>query len=222
MGNLVAVLGENLKNQPWELPAWKGDIRPYGEEMILKVKQAGRDTLPTEPLHIWEYPIAKYEYLVAIDPSSGMHQGDPAAIQITRGGGLQVAEMLIEKRSPEEQLRIAVWLCEFYNEATLAVEVNGGPGAYIMQRLTESDIYRNLWRDMYTGLSGYFNRKDVREKSIAWLQESLKNGYQMMRSLRMREQLEAFESNGPADDDLVHTFLIAHYCMYNRFYTAWK
>lgn len=218
MNHTPEVMAEAISKQRWELPAWFGNLWIENNAMIFKTKVTAPKSLPLEPLHIWEYPHPGGNYTVAIDPSAGTPHGDDAAIQIVRNGGIQVAEMLMEEsehRYPEEQLRVAIWLAEFYNNATLVVEVNGGVGAFLLERL-ERIGYKHLWRSMYDGQRGWLSTRKSREESVQFLQEGMRTGYPFMRSFRMREQLDAFTGKGRAKDDLVSAFLIAYYCAHHR------
>lgn len=218
MNHTPEVMSEAFGKQRWDAPAWFGNLWIENNAMIFKTKMTVPKTIPLEPLHIFEYPHPGGNYTIALDPSAGTPHGDDAAIQIVGHGGIQVAEMLMEEseqRYPDEQLRIAIWLAEFYNNASLVVEVNGGVGAFLLERL-ERIGYKHIWRNRYDGQLGWLTTKKSRGEAIRFLQEGIHSGYPFMRSLRMREQLEAFTGDGPAKDDLVSAFLIAFYCSHNH------
>jgi hypothetical protein len=215
---------EQIGKQPWDAPAYRADLFCYNSEMVLKSKRLTGKAFPTEPLHIWEYPHPGGGYAVAIDPSAfACDKGDPAAIQVVRYGGVQVAEMLLVDRQPEEQLRIAVWLAELYNDAVLVVEMNGGVGAYMNQRLDRIG-YGRIWRNPSTGMWGWTTTKQSKREAVRTFQDSLNAGAPIMRSFRLREEL--MQSNGDhshsTQDDLTMAFLLAHHCVLNQHYALMR
>lgn len=208
----AVMFSEQLAKQPWSLPYWVGgmmffehipgvavtNIRPW-----IKSKE-----LPTEELHIWEMPIPQNLYVVSLDPSTG--DRDPAAIQVVDYQGRQAAESLMPTRLPFQQLLTAIWLAEFYNNAILVIERNGTVGDAVLHWAIERG-YKNIWEDRRWGKGFYLTTK-IRSEAIKECQQSLKFGEPILRSYRLREQIEAFEKDGPPDDDLVISFVEAHYC----------
>ncbi len=85
------------------------------------------------------------EYAIGCDPSLGLDDGDPAAIQIIdRGNGRQVHEEIL-KRPPDLLADRLAELNAQYNDAWLIVERNG-PGIATVRKLIEMGLDHRVYK----------------------------------------------------------------------------
>lgn len=202
----------NLNMQPWSSPFWVADVIPTREyDGGMRIIPWGKHELPDMPLWIWEMPVPDRAYTVALDPS---FKRDPAAIQVVDFRGSQVAEMLYSSWNS------AIWLAEFYNNASLVIEMNG-PGVSAFDYLRHR--YKNIWYDQCGELNqpgpGFTLHGHSRKRIIWQFQQSMVLPEPILHSTRMRQQLMAFFDNDrECEDDLVISFLEAHYCSQMKTY----
>ena len=195
---------ESLEKQPWSNPIWVGEI---SDNPSLMIEPCRPDRLSEEfPLHIWEFPKAGGTYTVAVDPSMGRENRDPAAIQIIGDWGQQAAEVLLRNIDPQGQAEIAMWLGHLYNNALIVVEVNGF--GIVLWQLMEHR-YKNLWNDSCVngGFTTTLRRKQIMIQSMNM---ALKMGEPFLHSKRLREEMVTFGQVRNEQDDLLMAMLIAH------------
>ena len=195
---------ECLEKQPWSNPIWVGEI---SDSPSLMIEPRRPDRLDEEfPMHIWEFPKAGGTYTIAIDPSMGRENGDPAAIQVIGDWGQQAAEVLLRNIEPRGQAEIAMWLGRLYNNAFMVVEVNSF--GIVLWQLMEHR-YKNLWNDSCVngGFTTTLRRKQIMIKSMNM---ALKIGEPFLHSKRLREEMVAFGRSRDEQDDLMMAMLIAH------------
>jgi hypothetical protein len=208
MTQVALEISWDLNSQPWSDPYWAGDIPVCSGVAIPNIVSCRSGKLLESPLRIWDMPRALARYTLAIDPSSGKEFGDPAAIQIVDASGLQVAEMLLRNADLGDQHRVIEWLGYFYNEATLAIEVNSF-GLILMQMIQEHK-YPNIW--VQGNYQGWLTTCKTRDLIISNMQKALREKRPVMRSRRLREQLQAYRGDGLPEDDLLMAMLIAYQC----------
>lgn len=213
MGNVACEISWNLYGQPWSDPEWVGDIGMVQGKASPEIQpnDSGNTSIDRYPLYIWEMPERKVKYTVAVDPSMGRESGDPAAIQVVDPFGRQIAEVLLRDRSLQEQCVVATWLGNFYNVATIVIEMNGIGGVLFTEAEKRME-YKNLYHERLS-IPGFTTTCKTRDAMIRKMQDSLKNGRPILRSRRMREQFQPYRGDGSAEDDLLMSMLIAHYCV---------
>lgn len=200
--NSEQIIRDISRTQPWRDPAWVGKIA-FGS--CFSIKPGTGNLSPS--LHIWEMPHSMGAYTVALDPSlTGERHGDPAAVQVL-WGRTQVAECLFPPINFSDQVAAAVWLADFYNEATLVIESSGLPE--FMMEQAERSGYANLWGDgnRSTGL------KMSAKTRGAWLDfliDLSRTGEPLLRSKRLQAELFGSVYEGDrTSHDLTDAYLVA-------------
>jgi len=204
-----------LEKQPWSLPFWVGTVMtrpdlPYDPIFRIRPWKDSGAYLMDDPLHIWEMPLPGQGYIVALDPSFSGE--DSAGIAVVDYRGRQVAEARDEGKDLFPQVNAAVYLAQFYNEARLVIEENG-PGGMAVHWAKER--YSYLWRERTSSgpEGGFYTTSKNRERMIECFHESLKWGNHLLRSLRLRAELDHSKTGeGRCTDDLTMAYMIAHYC----------
>lgn len=207
MQTLAEEVAKGIESQPWAVPVWSGNLNQGGISLRLCNPDRRNDQL-----HVWKMPEQHIRYTVAIDPSMGIKTGDPAAIQVVTDWGSQVAEMLLENAGIEEQAAASVWLADFYNEASLAVEVNGF-GCTLLDLINMRYRYKNVWCNK-RHQEGFMMTAWNREQMVKTIQGGFRMGEPMMHSLRLKQQLNSFTEPRPdsSADDLFVAMGIAVFC----------
>jgi hypothetical protein len=199
------VISELLDKQPWEKPKWVGEVS-HGSSFMIQSSPPER--MDEEfPLHIWEMPEYGESYTVAVDPSSGRKNGDPAAIQVVSSFGRQVAEVLLKNVELPAQLQTSIWISYFYNYAMLVIEINGF--AAMAGKYVEDMGYKNIWHDSAIK-PGFMTTEKRSNMLINRFHSSLKMESPFLRSKRLLSELKSYTENGPSQDDLTSAMLIAH------------
>lgn len=129
----------------------EGDFKvEYPENDKECFEQSGRPVVSADLLKVIckpNDPIAGHDYLIIADPSAGLQQGDPAAIQvIDLYTGRQAREIEVRKR-PDLLAQDIADLSDEYNGALIVVEVNG-VGLACVQELERLGYGDRLFRQL--------------------------------------------------------------------------
>jgi len=96
-------------------------------------------------LHVWEQPKQGSSYLIGVDVSEGLIDGDESAIQVLETPSMAQVARWSGLISPDDLADMAGWLGHHYNTAAICVEVNG-PGYATNLRLAKQLYYPLLYR----------------------------------------------------------------------------
>lgn len=194
------VLQDLIESQQWRDPAWGGIIYDEGRFSISPFTNESKQV----PLWIWEMPQEGVAYTLAIDPSfSSKHGADPSAVQILRGSG-QAAEVRMQGGNVLEQMRAVYWLGNFYNWASVVVEMNG-PGDTLFHMLRMQG-YKNLWHERVTR-PGWTTTHSAR---MVMSGQFLSLSVSGQRALRSRRLLEEMQAAAAGDDQASHDLMDAY------------
>lgn len=112
-------------------------------------------------LLVWEKPQPGVQYAMGVDTAHGIG-GDNSCIQVLAHPGYrQVAEWSDNQTGPKELAAVIETIARWYNEAVVAVEVNGGSGLLCNSTLWET--YSNLYRWEY-----FDKAKQAETQRIGW------------------------------------------------------
>ena len=202
-------LKQRIEEQPWSDPYWEGDIPVCSGIAVANIGPFKKNEKGYSPLLIWEMPRPLSRYTLAIDPSIGKEFGDPAAIQVVDSSGIQVAEMILRGIGLEGQCLASFWLGYLFNEAWVVVEVNSF-GSVLFDML-HTHRYPKLWYENGTR-PGWTTTIRTRDAMIIGMQKSLLDERPMMKSRRLKEELNSFCEGGSEEDDLLMAMAIAYHC----------
>jgi len=103
-------------------------------------------------LQVWLPPVARKEYLVAVDTAGGGADGDFAAVQVIEmGSGMQCAE-LQQRLGTLELARVSAELAREYGRALIVVERNNH-GAGVLAYLDSVERYARVYEQ--AGVAGW-------------------------------------------------------------------
>lgn len=181
---------------------------------------------PDGRMVMWEPPVPGMEYTVGVDSSQGTQSADPAAIQVitAEGGRQRQVARWAGKEDPIVLANIVEAIGHFYNEAMVAIEINGvgiATQAALLQR------YYNLYRWRYldktanfTERVGWWTTPSSKPPLIANFRHRVTTGSLVIRDMATLEELRTFVHDGRgaataaagAHDDLVMALAIASMC----------
>jgi hypothetical protein len=160
-------------------------------------------------LQIWFPPLARRQYIVAVDSAGGGSDGDFAAVQvIDRETGLQCAE-LQQKIAPLELAHLAAELGREYNGAMIAVERNNH-GSAVLAYLDTMERYRYVYEDR--GVAGWLTTAGNKPGVVFRMGALLASSPELFQSRRLLRECRSFvtmpgggtgAANGAHDDCLM-------------------
>jgi hypothetical protein len=160
-------------------------------------------------LEIWFPPLARRQYIVAVDSAGGGSDGDFAAVQvIDRETGLQCAE-LQQKIAPLELAHVAAELAREYNGAMIAVERNNH-GVGVLAYLETMERYRYVYEDR--GVAGWLTTAGNKPGVVFRMGALLASSPELFQSRRLLRECRSFvtmpgggtgAANGAHDDCLM-------------------
>lgn len=112
-------------------------------------------------LKVWERPQTGVQYAIGVDTAHGVRQDYTVISVLAHPGYRQVAEWASNTVGPREVAPIIQAIAEWYNEAVVAVEVNGGSGMLVNSTLMET--YGNLYRWEY-----FDSNSRAETKKVGW------------------------------------------------------
>jgi hypothetical protein len=133
-------------------------------------------------------PRPEKEYVVAVDTAGGSPRGDYACIQVI---DIKEAAQCAEYRghdSPRRVAELAVALAREYNNAVLAIEVNGTSGG-------ETKTYAEKYENLYNNGKGFKTDMETRPAMISLLGQALFLDVCPFRSKRLLRELRTFIRN---------------------------
>jgi len=160
-------------------------------------------------LQIWLPPVARKEYLVAVDTAGGGADGDFAAVQVIEvGSGLQCAE-LQQRLGTLELARVSAELAKEYGGALIAVERNNH-GAGVLAYLDSVERYARVYEQM--GVAGWLTTAGSKPGMVSRMGALLVESPWMFFSRRLLGECRTFVTmaggrtgavNGAHDDCLM-------------------
>lgn len=170
------------------------------------------------PLRVWKQPEAGEVYLVAVDTASGLTErverglvkrdGDASCASVLRvlphgmGLGLEMVAQYHGWLTPYDYASEVMKLAVKYNGALTVVELTGGLGLAVMQRLKNDFFYWNLYREP-TNLANVRFKLDARlgvdtsattkPFMVACLKQFIREGRLSLYDDATVEELNAFE-----------------------------
>lgn len=112
-------------------------------------------------LRVWERPIPGVQYAIGVDTAHGVGQDYSVICVLAHPGNRQVAEWADNSLGPQQLARIIETIARWYNEAVVAVEINGGSGMLANTMLYET--YSNVYRWEF-----FDKHKQVETTKIGW------------------------------------------------------
>lgn len=203
-------------------PLFRGNLSAAG---LVKDNERGE-------LSLWQFPVLRQKYYMAVDVADGGEDGDFSCIQVLRLCGakeLQMAEQVAEwhgKIDPVGLAKHVELLGRLYNEALVAVETNSH-GSSTQDELKRT--YWNLYRPQYidridskfTTKLGWDTSLKTKKLLIAIGANVISNESVVIRSMGLVRELTTFVRDGEAacaagtaNDDRVMAFLIACFVLH--------
>jgi len=96
-------------------------------------------------LHVWSEPSRGHSYLIGVDVSEGLIDGDESAVQVLETPSMSQVARWSGLISPDDLADLVAWLGHHYNTAAVCVEVNG-PGYATNLRLAKQLYYPLMYR----------------------------------------------------------------------------
>ena len=96
-------------------------------------------------LYVWEDPKPGSSYLIGVDVSEGLVDGDESAVQVLETPSMSQVARWSGLISPDDLADLAAWMGHHYNTAAICAEVNG-PGYATNLRLARQLYYPLLYR----------------------------------------------------------------------------
>jgi hypothetical protein len=172
------------------------------------------EELDTADLRVWEEPVEGEQYIVCVDTAAGLirptekSSGDPSCASVVKLGQVngkltfkQVAQYhgwLGIHEYTDEVFKLAVW----YNSALVVVELTGGFGRAVVERLKKTLFYWNIFRDtskgeyadfFQDGRFGIDTSAHNKPSMIAVLQQVIKDERLVVYCLETIKELVAYE-----------------------------
>ena len=158
-------------HEPWQA-AGAGAFPTQTIEMIFKYQVTAPDktysVLPDKlvedhhgQLRVWEKPRPGVQYAIGVDTAHGVGQDYSVISVLAHPGCRQVAEWSDNSLGPQQLAKVIETVARWYNEAVVAIEVNGGSGLLANTMLYET--YSNLYRWEY-----FDKHKQVETSKLGW------------------------------------------------------
>jgi len=112
-------------------------------------------------LRVWERRVPGLQYAIGVDTAHGLGQDYSVISVLVHPGCRQVAEWSDNNIGPKELAKVIEAIARYYNEAIVAVEVDGASGLLVNSSLYES--YSNLYRWEY-----FDKHKQAETSKMGW------------------------------------------------------
>ncbi|HEU0007678.1 MAG TPA: hypothetical protein VFS12_16955 [Terriglobia bacterium] len=116
---------------------------------------------PNGSLRVWERPVAGRQYAIGVDTAHGLGQDYSVISVLAHPGCRQVAEWSSNEIGPKQLASVIEAIARWYNEAVVAVEVDGATGLLVNSTLNET--YSNLYRWEY-----FDKQKNAETQKLGW------------------------------------------------------
>lgn len=180
---------------------------------------------PENNVWYWEYPVEGSKYILSADVARG-DSGDYSTFHIINIKNMNISVEYKGKITPDHFASLIYDTARRFNNATICPE-NNAYGYTVLAKLaelgykhlyfsSEKEKYKYLYSGEHTiGRAGFTTSKESREKILANLEESLRNGRIKTYSNRLVSELKTFVWNGKKvgamkgyNDDLVMSLAI--------------
>jgi hypothetical protein len=174
-------------------------------------------------LHIWQEPQRDKSYLIGVDVSEGLIDGDESAVQILETPSMSQVGRWSGLISPDDLADLVAWLGHHYNTAAICVEVNG-PGYATNLRLAKQLYYPLMYRrEVFDSTKigfqkkwGFQTNKQTKQILIGTLREALSKDTIRIRDIYTAKQMahyvlnnEKYEAAAGYHDDTVIALALA-------------
>ncbi len=116
---------------------------------------------PNGKLRVWERQRAGVQYAIGVDTAHGVGQDYSVISVLAHPGYRQVAEWSSNQIGPKDLAKVIEAIARYYNEAVVAVEVNGASG--MLANSTLYDLYSNVYRWEY-----FDKQKQAETTKLGW------------------------------------------------------
>lgn len=180
---------------------------------------------PENNVWYWEYPIEGFNYILSADVARG-DSGDYSTFHIINTKNMNISVEYKGKITPDHFASLIYDAARRFNNAIICPE-NNAYGYTVLAKIaelgyknlyfsSEKEKYKYLYSGEHTiGRAGFTTSKESREKILANLEESLRNGRIKTYSNRLVSELKTFVWNGKKvgamkgyNDDLVMSLAI--------------
>jgi hypothetical protein len=183
------------------------------------------------PLQIWEKPEAGCEYVIGVDVGGGTAEGDASVMEVVKVPvGKPMLAQVAEWRDWLDPVLLgskAIELARYYNNATLAPEVNNH-GLATLNEIKNNyfNIYRWQYFDRYgkniTNKLGWETNLSTKPLLCDYTSACINAGILVVRSRELADEMMSFikrpdRVGGAADegcyDDRIMSFMISIFCL---------
>jgi len=180
---------------------------------------------PNNNVWYWEYPLESVNYTLSADIARG-DSGDYSTFHVINTQNMSIASEFKGKMPPDQFAILVYDIAKRFNNAMICPE-NNAYGYTMLVKLSElkyKNIYFEKEREKYEylygsesniGKAGFTTSKESRDKILANLEESLRNGRIKTYSRRLFSELKTFIWNGRKitamrgyNDDLIMSMAI--------------
>jgi hypothetical protein len=174
-------------------------------------------------LSVWQEPVQGRSYLIGVDVSEGLSDGDSSAVQVLETPSMSQVARWVGLISPDDLADLAAWLGHHYNTAAICCEING-PGYATNLRLGKQLYYPLLYRRerfdtqtrKWTKQLGWNTNKQSKQVLISTLRKAFKSdGIRLHDSETMKQMAYyilndgKYEAASGYNDDLVLALALA-------------
>jgi len=180
---------------------------------------------PNNNIWYWEYPIEEVNYILSADIARG-DSGDYSTFHVINTKNMSISSEFKGKIPPDQFASLVYDVAKRFNTAMVCPE-NNAYGYTMLVKLSDLG-YKNIYfakeKDKYEylyggsnniGKAGFTTSKESRDKILANLEESLRNGIIKTYSHRLFSELKTFIWNGKKitamkgyNDDLIMSIAI--------------
>jgi hypothetical protein len=174
----------------------------FGFDTISRLKEvccAPRRTDHDGLLHLWQEPYPGVPYVVGADCAEGVPGGDySAAVVLRADSGAHVGTLMDappfpasrERRmSPNDFARLLVTLGRLFNDASLAIELNG-PGSGVITAVRDIHTYPNIVR--HAGHDGFRTNAPTKSALVTGFRAGLESHSFATEDARVPQQMADF------------------------------
>lgn len=180
---------------------------------------------PNNNIWYWEYPLAAVNYILSADIARG-DSGDYSTFHIINTKSMSISAEFKGKIPPDQFASLVYDVAKRFNTAMVCPE-NNAYGYTMLVKLSDlgyENIYFSKEKEKYEylygggnniGKAGFTTSKESRDKILANLEESLRNGNIKTHSVRLFSELKTFIWNGKKitamkgyNDDLIMSVAI--------------
>jgi hypothetical protein len=171
----------------------------------------------------WSPPERGRSYLIGVDVSEGLIDGDESAVQVLETPSMSQVARWSGLISPDDLADLVGWLGHRYNTAAVCVEVNG-PGYATNLRLAKQLYYPLIYRrEVHDSTKigfqkkwGFQTNKQTKQILIGTLREALAKDTILIRDIETAKQMahyvlnnEKYEAAAGYHDDMVMALALA-------------